>query len=113
MHPNTPHPLDGVQTRHALCTHCGYVPGGAIIEQGAITCPECGKAIVFELKKPAISRTTRAVTATLNSIGLLATLVIAGIIAAQGRFLVALGFVATIALLFIASRVFIAWVRKH
>ena len=41
------HPYDGVAPRNAQCPHCGYLTGGVPIENGVISCPECGGEIRF------------------------------------------------------------------
>lgn len=47
-----PSPFEGVRPRQAVCPACGYVPGGAAIEQGVVHCPECGERIEFVLRAP-------------------------------------------------------------
>jgi hypothetical protein len=43
--------LDGAAPRNAECVHCGFLLGGIPIRGNAITCPECGREVVFELPK--------------------------------------------------------------
>jgi hypothetical protein len=45
--------LDGISPRNAVCTHCGFHLGGIPIKGVRVTCPECGKPVVFELTSPA------------------------------------------------------------
>jgi hypothetical protein len=64
--------LDGIRPRNAVCTHCGYHLGGVPITQGHITCPECGKPVVFALMPPRQSPRLKVFAAAVTVLFLIA-----------------------------------------